>query len=46
LLDQLEYAYNHRAVIADIGRRAGETLKRFTWKSAAERLVGFMQHWG
>ena len=42
LLDQLEYAYSHRAAIADIGRSAGETLKRFTWKSAAERLVGFI----
>lgn len=43
LLAQLEYAYGHRAAIADIGRRAGETLKKFTWNRAAERLVGFIR---
>jgi glycosyltransferase involved in cell wall biosynthesis len=42
LLDQLEYAYQHRAAIADIGRRAGEALKKYTWQHAAQRLVGFI----
>jgi glycosyltransferase involved in cell wall biosynthesis len=43
LLAQLEYAYGHRAAIAAIGHRAGETMKKFTWKHAAERLAGFIQ---
>jgi glycosyltransferase involved in cell wall biosynthesis len=39
LLAQLEFAYENRAAIAEIGKRAGEDLKYFTWKKSAQTLL-------
>ena len=43
LVDRIEYAYAHRDVIARIGARAGEHLKRFTWAHTARRLLTLLE---
>lgn len=42
LVSQIEYAYHHRESIRRLGHRAGEALKRFTWKRSAERLLSLL----
>jgi glycosyltransferase involved in cell wall biosynthesis len=42
LVSQIEYAYHHREKIRHLGQRAGEALKRFTWKRSAERLLSLV----
>lgn len=44
LVDQLEYAYSHRADIREIGSRAGDDLKKMTWAHTAERLLKLINH--
>ncbi len=39
IVAQLEYAYHHRNEISRLGRKAGEDLKKFTWKHTAKRLL-------
>jgi glycosyltransferase involved in cell wall biosynthesis len=46
LLAQLEYAYQNRSAIAEIGRKAGESLGHLTWKKSAQRLVQFINTLG
>jgi glycosyltransferase involved in cell wall biosynthesis len=38
LVARIEYAYHHREAITQLGRRAGEDLKRLTWGETARRL--------
>ena len=42
LLAQLEYAYGNRTAIAEIGRKAGMSLKQLTWTHSATRLIAFI----
>lgn len=42
LVDKIEYAYHHREEIRKIGQKAGEDLKKFTWKRTAKRLLGIL----
>ncbi len=39
LIDKIEYAYNNRGKIKEIGLKAGEHLKKFTWGNSAEQLI-------
>jgi glycosyltransferase involved in cell wall biosynthesis len=39
LIAQIEYAYHHRDALRAIGRKAGESLRRFTWRQSARDLV-------
>ena len=38
LVEQIEYAYHHREEIRQVGRRAGDDLKKFTWDKTANRI--------
>ena len=38
-LEKIEYAYRRRDELARIGERAGEWMKRFTWRRSGERLI-------
>ena len=42
LVDKIEYAYHHRDAIQQLGKKAGNDLKRFTWKQTAKELLGIM----
>jgi glycosyltransferase involved in cell wall biosynthesis len=42
LVAHIEYAYHHRDEIRQIGSRAGEDMKQFTWKHSARRLIRLM----
>jgi glycosyltransferase involved in cell wall biosynthesis len=42
LVARIEYAYHHRDDIRDIGQRAGEDLKQFTWEHTAGCLKQVM----
>ena len=42
LVAKIEYAYHHRAQIREIGRRAGEDMKRYTWRHTAEHLLNLL----
>ena len=39
LVDKLESAYNNRSKIKEIGSKAGEDLKNFTWQKSGEKLL-------
>jgi len=39
LIAQIEYAHEQRTEIKQIGKKAGEYLKNFTWQKSAENLV-------
>jgi glycosyltransferase involved in cell wall biosynthesis len=39
IIAQIEYAYHHRDEIRQLGKRAGEFMKNFTWEKSAQRLV-------
>lgn len=39
IIDKLEYAYNHRNEIKQIGEKAGESMKKFTWAHTADSLL-------
>jgi glycosyltransferase involved in cell wall biosynthesis len=39
IVDRIEYAYLHRDRIQQIGQRAGEHMKGFTWKKSARSLM-------
>jgi len=38
LVEKLEWAYQHAGAIGEIGQRAGESLKSFTWEAAAQKF--------
>jgi glycosyltransferase involved in cell wall biosynthesis len=42
LVSKLEYAYNHRGDIRQLGQRAGVDMKQFTWKHSAESLLALL----
>jgi len=42
IIAKLEYAYYNRDSIKEIGKNAGEFMKRFTWKASAENLLKFI----
>ena len=44
IIDKLEYAYFNREKIKQIGKRAGEFMKNFTWEASAERLMKFLRY--
>lgn len=39
LVDKIEYAYNHREKIRELGKKAGEHLKKFTWEKSAKQVL-------
>jgi glycosyltransferase involved in cell wall biosynthesis len=39
LIAQIEYAYHHREAVREVGRKAGESMKHFTWQQSARHLV-------
>jgi glycosyltransferase involved in cell wall biosynthesis len=43
IVAQLEFAYHHRDQIRAIGMRAGEHMKRFTWRNTAQRLLELIE---
>jgi glycosyltransferase involved in cell wall biosynthesis len=43
LISKIEYAYWHRDEMKAIGRKAGASLRRFTWRSTAETLLRILQ---
>lgn len=42
LVSKLEYAYHHRGDIRQLGRKAGDDMKAFTWEHSAERLLALL----
>ena len=42
LVAQIEFAYHHREEIQKVGVKAGEDMKKFTWKHSAQRLMQLM----
>jgi glycosyltransferase involved in cell wall biosynthesis len=42
LVAKIEFAYHHREAIGRLGQRAGEEMKRFTWKHSAEHLLALL----
>ncbi len=40
IIDRLEWAYNNRTSLGVIGNAAGKSMKKFSWKSAAEQFHG------
>jgi len=40
IIDRLEWAYNNRTALGAIGDAAGESMKKFSWRSAAEQFHG------
>jgi glycosyltransferase involved in cell wall biosynthesis len=42
LIAQIEFAYQNRGRIAELGRRAGEDLKKLTWTHTAKSLLKSM----
>jgi glycosyltransferase involved in cell wall biosynthesis len=43
LVAKIEYAYLHRNEMKAIGDAAGESMRRFTWRSTAEALLRILQ---
>ncbi len=39
LVARIEYAYHHRDGMRELGRRAGEDMKQYTWESAARKAI-------
>lgn len=39
VIESLEYAYHHRNIIKELGRQAGEDMKKMTWKNTAIDLL-------
>jgi glycosyltransferase involved in cell wall biosynthesis len=39
LVDRIEYAYHNRETVREVGRRAGEEMRKFTWGATAENLL-------
>jgi glycosyltransferase involved in cell wall biosynthesis len=39
LVSKIEYAYHHRERLGQLGRKAGEDLKSFTWAATADRFM-------
>lgn len=39
LVEQIEYAYHNREIIAQLGAQAGQDMLRFTWSETAKSLV-------
>lgn len=42
LVDKIEYAYHHRSEIKNLGLKAGEDLKKYSWNQTARQLIRFM----
>jgi glycosyltransferase involved in cell wall biosynthesis len=42
LVANIEYAYHHREQIREIGKRAGEDLKDYTWECSARNLLDIL----
>ena len=43
LVARIEYAYAHRDEMKVIARKAGETMRRFTWRHMAETLMRILE---
>jgi glycosyltransferase involved in cell wall biosynthesis len=39
LVARIEYAYSHRDELKGVARRAGESMRRFSWRAMAETLL-------
>ncbi len=44
IIAKIEYAYFNRENIKQIGKKAGEFMKSFTWKASAETLMKYFVH--
>ena len=42
IIEKIEWAYSNRSKIRAIGEKAGNDLKRFTWKETAKSLVNLV----
>ena len=43
LIARIEYAYAHRDELKAIGRKAGDSMRRFSWRAMAKALIGILQ---
>ncbi len=44
IIAKIEYAYFNREKIKQVGKKAGEFMKSFTWKASAETLMKYFVH--
>lgn len=42
VIAKLEWAYNHRATLREIGRKAGESMQSMTWEKAARQFLNLL----
>ena len=43
IIAQIEYAYHHRDEAKELGRKAGEFMKNYTWENTAKHLVEIIE---